>query len=547
MANRFDWNALEQQIRGALVAYEELSRTKALAVISASELFEIDYEAAVDCITDGGNDRGIDLFFIDDRDGRKDIHLVQAKCVEDFEKVKNNFPGSEVDKILSFVNDLVTEDHEALRTANPLLKAKIADASEVLREPHATITVHFVSNTASLIENEIRRIENAFARYAAIKFKMHDIDALSDFFLEKRAPNLVREISAIDTNFFDRTDQNIRGVVCTVAANDVIEMIRSETDKGAVEEAIFDQNVRVYLKKTNRINRSIIESALSEQNHMFWYQNNGITMTCDRIEMGPAKRNPKIKMHNVQIVNGGQTSNCLFEASMESPDKVSDVLLLVRIIETTSEEVKSYIAETTNSQTPINVRDLKSNDRLQRQLEANFAEIGLHYERKKGQFSNEAADLRVDALDAAQAYLAYGLGLPEVAKKDRGRIFGDLYETVFSEEVTAQKLLASKRVMDCISARKKVLRARIKAEDDLVPGEMSLIDGAFHALFAVRQICIRDAVDPWDVVVSTARVDEAVALIGKLYVEMAAGNETFSSNRFFKDARTKDLITRAVG
>lgn len=491
MANRFDWNALEQHMGGAIAAYDELSRTKALAVIAASELFEIDYEAAVDCITDGGNDRGVDLFFIDDRDGRKDIHLIQSKCADEFENAKKNFPGKEVDKIISFVNDLVTENNEALKTANPLLKSKIADASAVLRESDATISVHFVSNTAPLIEHEMRRIESAFARYAAIQFKMHDLDALSDFFLEKRAPNLVRELSAIDTNFFDRTDQNIRGVVCTVAATDIVEMIKSNSDDGSVEEEIFDQNVRVYLKKNNKINRLIIESALSEQNHMFWYQNNGITMTCDRIEMGPSKRNPKIKMHNVQIVNGGQTSNCLFEASIENSEKIADVLLLVRIIETTSEEVKSSIAETTNSQTPINVRDLKSNDRLQRQLEANFAEIGLHYERKKSQFSAESPELRVDALDAAQAYLAYGLGLPEVAKKDRGRIFGDLYETVFSDDVTAQKLLTAKRIMDAISARKRLLRGRIKAEDYLAPGEMSLIDGAFHALFAVRQICIR--------------------------------------------------------
>ncbi|MGY6551610.1 MAG: AIPR family protein [Erythrobacter sp.] len=547
MANRFDWNALEQHIEAVIASYDELNRTKALAVISASELFEIDYEEAVDCITDGGNDRGVDLFFIDDRDGKKDIHLIQSKCSEEFEGSKKNFPGKEVDKIISFVNDLVTDDKEALKTANPLLKAKIADAALILREADATISVHFVSNTLPLIEDEIKRIDNAFSRYAAIRFVMHDLDALSDFFLEKRTPNLTRELTAIDTNFFDRTDQNIRGVVCTVAACDIVEMIRSEVDEKSVEDAIFDQNVRVYLKKNNKINRSIIESAVSEQNHMFWYQNNGITMTCDRIEMGPARRNPKIKMHNVQIVNGGQTSNCLFEASMESPEKISDVLLLVRIIETTSEEVKASIAETTNSQTPINVRDLKSNDRLQRQIEANFAEIGLYYERKKGQFSMEPLHLRVDALDAAQAYLAYGLGLPEVAKKDRGRIFGDLYETVFSEDVTAPKLLTAKQLMDTIHALKKALRGRIKAEENLAPGEMSLIDGAFHALFALRQMCERDGVDPWDMAAAAERVDGAVALVAQLYAELSAGNETFSSNRFFKDARTKDLVTRAVG
>ena len=253
------------------------------------------------------------------------------------------------------------------------MKAKISDALEVLKEANATITVHFVGNTAPLIDTELNRVRTAFSRYKAIEFRMYDLDALSDFFLEKRVPAFVREITAIDTNFFDRTDQNLRGVVCSVAALDIVDAIKSEGDPEQVESGIFDQNVRIYLKRRNRINRRIIESALSDDNHMFWYQNNGITMTCDKVEIGPSRRAPKIKLTNLQIVNGGQTSNCLFEAAKEDRSKIEDVILLVRVIETSSEEVKMSIAETTNSQTPINVRDLRSNDRQQRQLEEALA------------------------------------------------------------------------------------------------------------------------------------------------------------------------------
>ncbi|MBE5073149.1 AIPR family protein [Erythrobacteraceae bacterium E2-1 Yellow Sea] len=547
MANRFDWNALEQNLASVLEQYDELNRTKALSVVASRELFDIDSEEAVDCLTDGGNDRGVDLFFIDDRDGKQDIHLLQVKCADTFENSKKNFPGSEVDKLLSFVNDLAGQDMDALATANPLLKAKIADASDTLKEANATITVHFISNTEPLVDGEKQRIETAFSRYRAISFEMHGLDALSDYFLEKRAPNLEREITAIDTNFFDRSDQNLRGVVCTVTGTDIVEMIRSQDDPNIVEESVFDQNVRVYLKRGNRINKTIIESALDENNHMFWYQNNGITMTCDKFVMGPSKRSPKISMTNVQIVNGGQTSNCLFEAWNEDADKVADLLLLVRIIETTDEDVKLSIAETTNSQTPINVRDLKSNDRLQRQLEASFADLGHYYERKKGQHAEQNRALRIDALDASQAYLAYGVGMPEISKKDRGRIFGDLYETVFSDEISAQKLLTSFYLMQAINEQKKELRRRIKEEDNLAPGEMALIDGAFHALFALRQICVRDDLDLWNFDIAKGKVGEATQLVQGLYAAQQASDDNFSSNRFFKDARTKDIITRIVG
>ncbi|MFX0546272.1 AIPR family protein [Roseovarius sp. S1116L3] len=547
MANMFDWNALDQKINATVAEYDELSRSKALTVVAVSEIMENDIDEAVDAITDGGNDRGVDALYIDDRDTKNDIHIFQAKCVKDFEKSKNNFPGGEIDKLTSFVTDLTNHDTEALESANSLLKAKVLDALEILKESNATITVHFVGNTAPLIDKELKRIRTAFSRYKAIEFRMHDLDTLSDFFLEKRAPELVREITAIDTNFFDRTDQDLRGVVCSVAAMDIVNAIRSEEEPDQVESGIFDQNVRVYLKRRNRINRRIIESALSDHNHMFWYQNNGITMTCDKVDLGPSRRSPKIKLTNVQIVNGGQTSNCLFEAAKEDKAKVEDVILLVRIIETSSEDVKMSIAETTNSQTPINVRDLRSNDRQQRQLEESFADLGYYYERKSGQHADRDSSKRVDALSSGQAYLAYGIGLPETAKKDRGRVFGDLYDTVFAEDLTANNLLTSFKLVRIVNEKKMEVRKKIREGGNLEAGEMSLIDGSFHVLFAIRQICNRDEIDMWVYDLAKDKLNEAVSVVSKLYSEAQKSDANFSSNRFFKDARTKDQVTKAVG
>jgi len=543
----FDWNALDQKITATIAEYEELDRTKALTAIAVAEIVEIDIDEAVDAITDGGNDRGVDALFIDDREAKSDIHIFQTKCVGGFEKSKSNFPSSEIDKLTSFVVDLTGHDTDALESTNKLLKTKISDALEVLKEANATITVHFVGNTASLIESEMKRVRVAFSRYKAIDFRMHDLDTLSDFFLEKRTPALVREITAIDTNFFDRTDQNLRGVVCSVAATEIVDAIKSEDDPEQVEAGIFDQNVRVYLKRRNRINRRIIESALSEDNHMFWYQNNGITITCDKVEIGPSRRAPKIKLTNVQIVNGGQTSNCLFEAAKEDRDRLEDVILLVRVIETSSEEVKMSIAETTNSQTPINVRDLRSNDRQQRQLEDAFADLGYYYERKAGQHADKSSDKRVDALTAGQAYLAYGIGLPETAKKDRGRVFGDLYDTVFAEDLTAIKLLTSFKLARIVGEKKKQVRRKIRDGSPLAAGEMSMIDGSFHVLFAIRQICNRDSIEMWDFDLTQEKIDDAISIVSKLYDRSQISDETFSPNRYFKDARTKDEVTKLVG
>src|SRR5690606_24906231 len=165
-----------------------------------------------------------------------------------------------------------------------------------------------------------------------------------------------------------------------------------------------------------------------------------------------------VELKNIQIVNGGQTSNALFEASQIAPEKLDDVLILVRVIETKSQPVSLAIAESTNSQTPIKSRDLRSNDDIQKKLEEAFEGMGLFYERKLSQHADKPRPNRIDALTAGQAHLAYGLELPEVAKKDRGRIFSDLYDQVFTDELLADELLCSIKILNAIETIKKNLQ-----------------------------------------------------------------------------------------
>ena len=63
------------------------------------------------------------------------------------------------------------------------------------------------------------------------------------------------------------------------------------------------------------------------------------TFNCDSFSYAIGKRTPIVELVNTQIVNGGQTSNALFEASQIASEKLEDVLVLVRIIETKSQPV----------------------------------------------------------------------------------------------------------------------------------------------------------------------------------------------------------------
>ncbi len=402
----------------------------------------IDPEEIEDAITDGSKDRGIDAVYVDDREGRNIIHLYQFKYATTFENANKNFPSSEIDKLLSFITDLLNQNSNLKNTCNPILWGKVQEIWDALTRPHPAFEIHFAGNMLPLVSDELHRVQDALSRYRNFKVNQHTLDSVASLFVERREPKIDATIKLVDNNYFERTDGNIRGLIATVEAEELISLITDPLSPDQVRTPVFNDNVRIYLTRKNQINRKIIATALSDKNAEFWYLNNGITMTCDSFSYQAGQRAPVVTLKNVQIVNGGQTSNALFEARKDAPDRVKNVLILVRIYETKTKEISSQIAESTNSQTPINTRDLRSNDDVQKKLDESFRDIGLFYERKSKQYADQPKNLRIDALSAGQAYLAYNLGMPEVAKKDRSRVFSDLYDEVFSDSITPTKLLA---------------------------------------------------------------------------------------------------------
>ena len=222
------------------------------------------------------------------------------------------------------------------------------------------------------------------------------------------------------------------------------------------------------------------------------------------------------------------------------------MLILVRIIETKSQSVSLSIAESTNSQTPIKSRDLRSNDDIQKKLEEAFEGMGLYYERKLKQHQDYPKNVRVDALIASQAYLAYGLELPEVAKKDRGRIFSDLYDTVFTDDLTADDLLIPFRILELIEKEKKKLQRSIREQKNFDKSKMFLIDGAYHVLFGLAQLCEKAGERRLNYDFAKEKISDAINLVADIVQKEQETDESFSFNRFFKDAKTKVKIAAYI-
>ncbi|MEX2164844.1 MAG: AIPR family protein [Sulfuricaulis sp.] len=546
MPTLLDWSNLNNKVKSYSDLYDCENESSALAYIVLEYLLDLTPSEIEDSLTDGGMDRGVDAVFVDDRDGKNIVHIFQFKYVQTFEKSKNNFPGKELDKLLSFISDVLNKSQELQKSCNPLLWNKVREIWSAIDRPKVSFEVHFCANMESLANAEKKRANDSLDRYKSFQVRHHTLESISNLFIEKRTPRINRAVRLVDLNYFERSDGNIRGLITSVTAEELVKIIEDDANPHQVRLDIFNDNVRVYLTSKNRINEKIIKTALSDQNTEFWYLNNGITITCDSFSYQPGTRAPVVELQNVQIVNGGQTSNALFEAYKQKPESVKNVLVLVRIYETKERRISTAIAESTNSQTPIKTRDLRSNDEIQKKLEQGFHENGLFYERKARQFSDQPKLQRVDALTAAQAYLAYTMELPEVAKKDRGRIFGDLYDSIFNDDITPQKLHIPLQIYSIIDKKKRELQQKIKHDEEFNTDHLYLIDGAYHVLHAISAMCQARKYDYMDLKQATSLIDEAVEIVSDVVNAEYEEDPAFSFNRFFKDALTKNKIRQQI-
>lgn len=430
MGNVLAFNTLDRRVSAYIdPEYGVETPQQAFAILMVATILGISDEEAADAITDGSKDRGVDAIFIDDSNG---IHVFQFKYVNSFQASKKNFPSGEIDKLISYFKDVLDENKKMRASCNPLIWNKTQETWTALKRPAPRFHIHFCGNLEFMEPSEKVRAIESLQQEQHCDVHHHSLATISKLFVDRVKPKIDGTINVVDKDYFERTDGDIKGMICSVEAKEIVSLASDPKDLSKVLNDLFNDNVRVYLSKSNPINKKIIQSALSDSNAHFWYLNNGITITCDSFSYVKGHRSPRVSLKNIQIVNGGQTTHALFEAYQREKDVLENVLVLLRIIETKSMDISAAIAESTNSQTPIKGRDLRSNDDIQKRLEVAFKDVGYFYERKAKQWQKQERPLRIDAQEAGQARLAYTLGLPEVAKKDRGRVFADLYDTVFS-------------------------------------------------------------------------------------------------------------------
>src|SRR5688572_3738140 len=283
MTTLIDWRLLESKVELNENNWGYEKRSQALSHVLLETLFDLTPEEIGDAITDGPQDRGIDAVHIEEQE-KIVVHLFQFKYTSKFENSNDNFPSNEIDKMLSFIAAMLSKEASMKNNCNPLVWSKVQSIWDILDREVPQFVVHLCGNMAELTPNEFERFKTSLQPYRHFQIKQYSLESLVSLIIEKKVKPTNGQVHLVDKQYFERVDGNIRGLIATLPALELIDLIRDPDDPEKVLLDVFNDNVRVYLgAKKNPINKKILESALN-QSAEFWYLNNGITITCNSFE-----------------------------------------------------------------------------------------------------------------------------------------------------------------------------------------------------------------------------------------------------------------------
>lgn len=373
----------------------------------------LDFRERENYITDGTYDGGIDGYFVD-RDSHE-ILFFQSK----FRTTERNFENKQItlNEIASMdIGRITSGEHEdeCGHSYNGKIKGLVRSISEIGdigRYKYRVIIIANLQNTSPAILKRLTggfqvEIFDADRCYSELVFPV-----LSGTYFQKEDLSI----------FLDLSNKNAGSkityeVTTTFGSCDITVLFVPTLEIAKVmyryKNSILKHNPRSYLEFDGApVNDSIRETIISGTSNEFALLNNGITMLSDETNINEKigqKNKAQLLIRNPQIINGGQTAYTLSRIYQENSETADDLFagkeVLLKVITLTSAATEQIVPDNsakliglistaTNRQTAVTNSDRHSNDDgfelLQKSL---FSELGMLFERKRGEFSDGLKD-----------------------------------------------------------------------------------------------------------------------------------------------------------
>jgi len=549
MANIRLQNLLKQKV-SEIASNKKCQPSIAFMYLMLGEIFDLDEFEIEEAITDSGMDKGIDAIFEKEEDGENILYVVQSKFYT--ENPNRCIDENSKNLVVEAVSNYLLGEYPLTN-----LNKKLQDKVKLYRERFSNgeidkVGIIFITNGQKPNQNIISELEKfKIEQDGQIFYQIITEEDLFFIFLPPSA-NFVEEINlkiVKDSGSGEKTILNLPDI--DIAQGKVFKVDVTVLAKIIEENPnIFSANVRAYQSLRNKVNEQIAQTLKDpELIKQFIYLNNGITIICDDFQIRPGGE--VIFIQKPSIINGCQTASTILEVYKESVINENVGFVLVRLVKTKEESVKEKIIRASNTQTAIRDRDLISEERIQKELESQFLQLGYYYERKRGLHRDKPKEKVIDLEKAAQCYLALYLKKPAEAKNKKSEIYKSYYEQIFNDSLTAKQFLVGWKLLNKINEKVKELRKHATDEKKSILGNSILHLLPLFDEWALKPsgktlVDLEDDLDLIDEIFNTkidGVINKLLSIIGKIKKK----KENFNAQYFFKSDDSLNEILETQG
>ena len=441
-----------EHLREELTLYHVGNRTLSTALLAwfLEAVWRLDPNVASDSICDGGGDKGIDAIYVDD--DAREIIVFQSKH-------RNSEASTQGDNDLkSFVGVghyfIDKSGVESLIASKPNVELrKLIDRASVVEKVESgdySVRLAFVTNaeldasgtgyiatvsgqTPILDVWDRKRLAGVVARTAVLRVGDASIE------LHASSAPIVADL-----------DGQVRMAIALVAAPDLVRL------PGIDDLSIFELNVRLGLGKT-RINKLLAQTIQDQSEHkLFATYHNGMTLLTQQFDVDGSD----IKLTGVSVVNGCQSLTALYE---NRASLTPDLQLLVRIVELGAQGgLVDRITYRTNNQNAVNLRDQRSTDKIQRDLQTQVRQFYSGELELAIRSGENLPGTVIENSFLAQLVMATYVEEPWNAVR-KVRLFDHEYYRIFSHGLDAHRIVFLHELDVALQGARKELNAELIA------------------------------------------------------------------------------------
>jgi len=400
-------------------------------------VYNLDEVEAKDAIVDGAGDKQIDAVYIDNQDCK--VYIIQGKY---YKGTADAEPVRELLSCWTQIKDL----QQLQEAANTKLKSKIQEISSALQDDYdlfieflttATLTDSAL-NDFNVFKEEMSSSENLPTELVLVDSEV--IETRYNDTLNKNRPYIDHQFE-LESNKYIELDLN--GTKAVIAAVPLRECFKIP---GIKDGALFRKNVRQSLGTGNKVNKGIANT-LKNNPEDFFFLHNGITAICSSLKFV----NNKLLTKGLNVVNGCQSLSTIYSTS-EAVRNNTNGYILFRFYEIADDLKCDFISTSTNSQSAVKARDLRSNDKSVLAIKKSFEQFYSdgYFITKRGEQPNTAKYNTAhicNLTDLGKQLISWHSQRPTIAYSET-KIFDKYFTQLFKKDYDPENVQALHELYD---------------------------------------------------------------------------------------------------